>query len=113
MLGVIRLRLSGWYRVAYYLVLALSFLYPLALAPFLSSPESPALQWALFGFSPLAGLALLPLVWAAQDGREYVANNGSPWCWPLYPWSLFVVLAGGLAVRSSAPLRIVSLRWWA
>ncbi len=101
-LRVIRLRLRGLYRLAYYMALGLIFLYPLALAPFLSSPESPGLQWALFGFSPLAGLALLPLALATRNGRDYVANNGSPWRWPLYPWSLFVVLAGGLMVRSSA-----------
>jgi hypothetical protein len=97
----IRLRLSGWYRAAYYLILALIFLYPIALAPFLAKPESAELQWALFAFSPLAGLALLTLVPAARGGREYVAGNGSPWRWPLYPWSLFVVLTAGLAVRSS------------
>jgi hypothetical protein len=98
----IRLRLPGWYRAAYYLILALIFLYPIALAPFLSKPESPGLQWAIFGFSPLAGLALMALVPAARAGREYVARNGSPWRWPLFPWSLFLVLAVGLAVRSSS-----------
>ena len=29
----------------------------------------------------------------------YVAKNGSPWRWPLYPWSLFLIMAGGLALR--------------
>ena len=57
------------------------------------------MQWALFGFSPLAGLALLLLVPAARGGAAYVAKNGSPWRWPLYPWSLFVVIAGGVGVR--------------
>ncbi len=95
----IRLRLPGWYRAAYYVILALVFLYPIALAPMLSDPESPRLQWALFGFSPLAGLALLLLVPAARGGAAYVAKNGSPWQWPLYPWSLFFVIAGGVGVR--------------
>jgi hypothetical protein len=100
-LRVIRLRLPGWYRTAYYLIMALVFLYPLALAPFLTKPDSPSLQWALFGFSPLAGLALTALVPAARAGRPHIARNGSPWRWPLYPWSLFVVMALGLAIRCS------------
>ncbi len=99
-LHTIRLRLPGWYRAAYHAILALVFLYPIALVPLLNEPESPRLQWALFGFSPLATLVLLLLVPAARGGAAYVAKNGSPWRWPLYPWSLFLIMAGGLAVRS-------------
>jgi hypothetical protein len=98
-LGTIRLRLPGWYRAAYYAILALVFLYPVALVPLLGDPDNPALQWALFGFSPLAALAVALLIPAAHRGRVGVAKNGSPWPWPLYPWSLFVVMAGGLCVR--------------
>jgi len=98
-LRTIRLRLPGWYRGAYYLILALVFLYPIALIPVLGDPESPRLQWALFGFSALAGLVLMSLVPAARGAAGFVAKNGSPWRWPLYPWSLFVVMAGGLGVR--------------
>jgi len=98
-LRTIRLQLPGWYRGAFYLILALVFLYPIALVPVLSEPESPRLQWALFGFSALAGLVLMPLVPAARGGAALVAKNGSPWRWPLYPWSLFVVMAAGLGVR--------------
>jgi hypothetical protein len=98
-LRTIRLRLPGWYRAAYYLILAQVFLYPIALSPFLSDPEGPRLQWGLFGFSALAGLVLTSLVPAARAGAAWVAGNGSPWRWPLYPWSLFVVMAAGLSVR--------------
>ena len=95
----IRLRLPGWYRAAYYLILAQMFLYPIALVPVLSDPESPGLQWSLFGFAASAGLVLMSLVPAARGGASLVAKNGSPWRWPLYPWSLFVVMAAGLGVR--------------
>jgi hypothetical protein len=95
----IRLRLPAWYRAAYYAILGLVFLYPIALTPALGAPESSLLQWALFGFSPLAGLAILLLLPAAGCGPGYVTSNGSPWRWPLYPWSLFFVLACGVGIR--------------
>ena len=44
-------------------------------------------------------LALLLLVPAAGRGSAYVGKNGSPWRWPLYPWSPYFVIACGLAVR--------------
>jgi hypothetical protein len=100
MLRAMRLVLPGWFRAAYYLALALFFLYPVALVPLLDRPRSEALQWALFGFSPLAGLVALTLLPAIRRGRAYVQGNGSPWRWPLYPWSLFVFLGFGAASRS-------------
>jgi hypothetical protein len=98
-LRAIGLRLPGWYRGAYYLILAHVFLYPITLVGVLNEPESPQLQWGLFGFSAMAGLVLLPLVPAARGGAGMIAKNGSPWRWPLYPWSLFVVMAAGLGAR--------------
>jgi hypothetical protein len=99
-LRVIRLRLPALYRGPYYLILALFFLYPVALSPLIDSPESPRLQWALFGFSPLAGAAFLTLVPAVRRGAAYLAKNGSPWRYPLYPWVLFGLLAVGVCGRA-------------
>jgi hypothetical protein len=100
MLRGMRLAMPGWFRVPYYLMLALFFLYPVALVPLLDRPRGEALQWALFGFSPAAGLVFLTLLPAIRRGPEYVRDNGSPWRWPLYPWSLFVFLGFGVAARS-------------
>jgi hypothetical protein len=100
MLRAMRLVLPGWFAVTYYLSLSLFFLYPVALVPLVDRPRSEVLQWALFGFSPVAGLVALTLLPAIRRGRQYVANNGSPWRWPLYPWSLFVFLGVGAAGRS-------------
>jgi hypothetical protein len=100
-----RLRLRGWFRLPYYLILALFFLYPLALSRLAVRPESEALVWGLFGFCPAAGLVFLSLLPAVRRGPGYVRNNGSPWRWPLYPWVLFGVL--GLAV----PARSFLLCW--
>jgi hypothetical protein len=100
MLRGTRLVLPVGFRVPYYLFLALFFLYPLALVPLLDRPHGEALQWALFGFSPAAGLLALTLLPAIRRGRDYVRNNGSPWRWPMYPWALFVFLGLGVAARS-------------
>lgn len=99
-LHAIRLRLPGWYRAAYHAMLALMFLYPVAMVPLLGDPDNPALQWALFGFGPAAALVAMLLVPAARRGSAALNKNGSPWRWPAHPWSLFVVLAGGLCVRA-------------
>jgi hypothetical protein len=100
MLRGIRLVLPGWFAAAYYVLLTLFFLYPVALVPLLDRPRSESLQWGLFGFAPAVGLVSLTLLPAIRRGREYVRDNGSPWRWPLYPWSPFVLLGFGAAARS-------------
>ena len=101
----IRLTLPAGYRVPYYLILALFFLYPVGLSLLADQPHSEALLWGLFGFSSAAGLVFLTLLPAIRCGPRYVQANGSPWSWPIYPWVLFGLL--GLAV----PARAVLLCW--
>ncbi len=103
----IRLALPGWFRAAYYFILALFFLYPLAVSALVNQPHSESLMWALFGFSPAAGLVFLTLLPAIRRGPNYVRVNGSPWRWPLYPWVLFGVL--GFAVPARAFLLCSSM----
>ena len=100
LLYFIRLRLPAGFRIPYYLILALFFLYPPALTPLLDDPSDPALYWALFAFSPLAGVLFLTLLPAVRKGPPYVRKNGSPWPWPWYPWLLFATLALGVFGRS-------------
>jgi len=95
-----RLRLPPWFRAPYYLILALFFLYPVLLSPHLRSPNSPALLWGLFGFSSTAGVVFLTLLPAIRCGPSYVAKNGSPWPWPLYPWVLFGLLGCCVCARA-------------
>ncbi len=85
----------------YYLVLTLFFVYPVAIVPLLDQPLSESLSWALFGFSPAAGLVFLTLLPAIRRGRAYVQNNGSPWRWAWYPWTLFGVLGFAVVARSA------------
>jgi hypothetical protein len=96
----LRLGLPFWFRLPYHLFLGLFFLYPAAISPLLRSPTDPALLWALYGFSPVAGLLTLTLIPAVRRGPAYVRANGSPWTWPLYPWVLFGVLGFGVCARS-------------
>jgi hypothetical protein len=100
-----RLRLPALFRAPYYLILALFFLYPLLLRLWTDQPRSEQLMWGLFGFPAVAGLAFLTLLPAARRGPEYTRDNGSPWPWPLYPWTLFGLL--GFAV----PARAFLLCW--
>ncbi len=101
MLRGIRLRLAPFFRAPYYFVVTLFFLYPVALTPLIDQPRSEELSWAMFGFSPAAALVFLTLLPAIRRGREYVRDNGSPWCWPWYPWTLFGVLAFAVPARSA------------
>ena len=95
-----RLGLPALYRGPYYLILALFFVYPVALRPLLATPDSAMSHWALFGFSTVAGLAFLTLIPAIRRGGAYLKGNGSPWRWPLYPWSLFFFLGLGVCGRA-------------
>jgi hypothetical protein len=108
-LRVIRLRLPALFRMPYYVILTLFFLYPAALVPLLGDPARPDLQWALFGFAPAAGLVFLSLLPAIRRGPVYVAKNGSPWRFPWYPWALFGLLA--LAVCGRAFYLCISLHF--
>jgi hypothetical protein len=96
----IRLRFPPLFRLTYHGTLALFFLYPLVLVPVLRDPHSEALMWGLWGFAPAAGLIFLALLPAIRRGREYTRDNGSPWWWPYYPWSVFVFLAFAVCGRA-------------
>jgi hypothetical protein len=100
LLRTIRLRLPTLFRVPYYLVLALFFLYPIALVPLVDNPHSEILMWGLWGFSPVAGLIFLTLLPAIRRGPSYIRDNGSPWPWPYFPWSVFVFLAVAVCGRA-------------
>ena len=96
----IRLRFPPLFRVPYYLILGLFFIYPAVLAWTLGDPYSPPAQWALLAFPLLAGLLSLSLLPAVSRGADYVRNNGSPWRWPWYPWAAFFIMGLGVCGRS-------------
>lgn len=100
--GVLRslpIRLPWGYRLPYHLFLALFFLYPVAMIPLVIDAWNRWLPWAVFGFAPAAAMVLLTLLPAVRRGAAYVAANGTPWRWPLFPWSLFVILGVAVVLR--------------
>ena len=96
----IRLSLPAWFRLPYHLILALFFLYPVAISPLVPDCNDPKVHWGLFGFSSVAGLVFLTLLPAVRRGPRYVRDHGSPWRWPWYPWVLFGVLGLGVCGRT-------------
>ena len=98
----LRIRFRARYRIPYYLMMGQLFLYPLFLLPVLKAGETTALSWRLFLFSPIAAVTILSLIPAVHGGQRYIRKNGTPWRWPLYPWTVFVTLIACLAVRAFA-----------
>jgi len=103
----LKIRLPVLFRGPFHLTLGLFFLYPVLLAHLLDHVGDSAAQrgfeWTLWGIllfpTAAAGitLLLLPAVWS---GPRHVAHNGTPWRWPMFPWSLFAVLGVAVVLRS-------------
>jgi hypothetical protein len=98
------IRLPLLYRGPFYLFLALFFIYPVAISPLMERNGNRLLPWALFGFSPSAGMAVLALLPAVRRGPTYGTPNGTPWPWPWFPWTLFVVLSLAVGLRAYSML---------
>jgi hypothetical protein len=95
-----RLRLPVGFRLPYFATLALFYLYPLALRPWAGDPNCAIVKWGMFAFSAIAGAVFLTLLPTIRRGADYVADNGSPWTWPWYPWVLFGTLGLGICFRA-------------
>ena len=102
LLRLLRINLAAQYRGPYYLILGLLFLFPLVPAWLFYFAQYSARSWTLIAFPSLAALALLTLLPAARTPAAHEPASGTPWKWPYYPWSLFIYLTVGLAIRS----------WW-
>jgi hypothetical protein len=90
------------YRAPYHLLLALFYVAPWWYSPELHPRSEESLDWILLLF-PLAAAVLLLSLWpAVRGGARYVAQNGTPWSWPLFPGTAFGVIAGAVGLRSYA-----------
>ncbi len=102
-----RIRLDWSLRLPMYAFFALFFLYPIGLDYCLHTMgdlnNTRGLKATLFGvllFPTTAALVTLTLLPAAMSGRTIARDNGTPWTWPSYPWSLFVVLGVAVLLRA-------------
>ncbi|MFN0054432.1 MAG: hypothetical protein ACKV0T_19830 [Planctomycetales bacterium] len=100
-LAGLKIRLPLLFRVPFHLFLVLLFLYPLVIVG-TPGADPVGIRWRILAFSPIAALVLVTLIPAIHHGPEYVRNNGTPWRWPLYPWSLFVFLIVCVVLRGYA-----------
>lgn len=101
--GLIRglgLRLPFAYRVPLFAFLILFFAWPLLLLPELTGFEKATTRWFIAAF-PLASAGItVMLIPAVRHGSAAVANNGTPWSWPLFPWTPFVFIGIAVLFRS-------------
>jgi hypothetical protein len=102
LLRFLRLRFPWNYRLPFYLLLAVLFAYPAWLGHLSLENRLTEMAWYVLGFPTIAGLIFALLVPAARLRGANVTNNGTPWGWPLYPWSLFVLLGVGVLLRAYA-----------
>ncbi len=98
----IGLRMGLLYRIPLHLFFALFYITPWWLSPELHPRTATELNWTLFAFPLIGGAFLLCLLPAVRRGPQYLANNGSPWKWPLYPWTAFGMITLALALRTFA-----------
>ena len=102
LLWTLRIRLPWFYRGPYYAWWTLCFLFPLWVSQDVTGLGDLPTAWRLAAFPVLAALICLSLIVAVRRGPEAVARNGTPWGWPLYPWTLFVFLGIAVGFRSYA-----------
>lgn len=102
LLRFLRIGLAARYRGPYYLILTLLFGYPVLLGWIDWYGWHAARSWALLAFPAVGAICLLLLLPAARTRARREPATGTPWIWPYYPWSLFIYLTIGLAIRS----------WW-
>jgi hypothetical protein len=88
------------YRLPLHAMLQWFFLFPvLIMHPSLGlSGLQEGLRVLLFPL--IAALLMGLLIYAVRQGSTIVRENGTPWKWPFYPWSVFVFLLIGVAIRS-------------
>ena len=96
----LRVRFPFFFRLPYYVILGIFFATPLWVATGINDLPIQVVRWRIFLFPTISGLAALTLLPAIHRGADYVKDNGTPWRWPWFPWTVFGLLAVGVVVRS-------------
>jgi hypothetical protein len=97
-----RIRLGAAFQIPFLLFLALFYITPWWCSPELHPRKAMSLDWTVFLFPQVAAVLCLTLLPAVRKGKAYVANNGTPWAWPWFPWAAFGCFAGAVLLRSYA-----------
>ncbi|MCO8124459.1 DUF3488 domain-containing protein [Stieleria sp. TO1_6] len=97
-----RIRLSFWYRVTLYFHFALLIGFPLILGRAVANRNDSLAGWGSVLFSIAVGGGALLLIPALRRGTASIEGNGTPWSWPLYPLSAFIVLLVLAGIRAHA-----------
>lgn len=97
-----RIRLAAAYRLPLHSLLALFYVAPWWCSRHLPPGSLTTLQWSVFLFPVAAAVLLLTLLPAIRRGPSYVYNNGTPWTWPLFPWTGFGMIIAAVALRTFA-----------
>lgn len=88
-------------RLPFYFILFLIFSYSLVFGhadtwPLLSQFSAAG---KLYAFGWIVAIGILMCLPAVRATRAMFRENGTPWSWPAYPWSIFVVLVGVACLR--------------
>ena len=94
------IRLIAGYRLPLYGFLALFFLWPALLLREMTHFDVQTTRWLIAAFPLMAGILTMTLIPAIRRGATAVADNGTPWNWPLFPWTPFVFIALAVCFRS-------------
>jgi hypothetical protein len=97
-----RLRFPSWYRLAYYTLLSIFFLMPVALGHAVGNRHVTLTNWGAPLFSSLVAVGLLLLIPAIRKAKTILVDNAAPWRWPLYPLTAFAILIVLAAIRTHA-----------
>ncbi|MEQ9409751.1 MAG: hypothetical protein RIK87_18590 [Fuerstiella sp.] len=96
----LKIRFGPGYRLPLYGFLVLFFLWPGLLLPELTGFSKEQTRWLIVAFPMVATAVTLTLIPAIRKGATAVADNGTPWTWPLFPWTPFVFIAVAVCFRS-------------
>jgi len=83
-------------------MLLMLFLYPAWLGHLSLEHRDQEMSSYVLAFPTIAAVLFVLLLPANRKRGQDVLNNGTPWGWPLYPWSLFVLVGVGIVLRAYA-----------
>ncbi len=94
------IRFRALFRLPLYAMLATSFFFPYLFSMQESMWPELDRRFIILLFPFVVSLAILSLIPSIRRTKRYAAKNGTPWHWPLYPYSIFVLAIIGLIGRT-------------